>query len=85
MTFFDTKSVGDYQQRLGDHGRLQSFMTYGTLQTFFSIISAPFYLAIIGLYSPVILVVYLLLTGLSTAWMTYFFRRRKAMDYNNLR
>ena len=31
----DTKSVGDYQQRLGDHGRLQSFMTYGTLQTFF--------------------------------------------------
>ena len=46
MTFFDTKSVGDYQQRLGDHGRLQSFVTYSTLQTFFSIISAPFYLAI---------------------------------------
>lgn len=85
MTFFDTKSVGDYQQRLGDHGRLQSFMTYGTLQTFFSIISAPFYLAIIGLYSPVILVVYLLLTGLSTAWMTYFFRRRKAMDYEQFK
>ena len=85
MTFFDTKSVGDYQQRLGDHGRLQGFVTYSTLQTFFSIISVPFYLAIIGLYSPVILGVYLLLTGLSTAWMTYFFRRRKAMDYEQFK
>jgi len=84
MTFFDTKSVGDYQQRLGD-GRLQSFVTYSTLQTFFSIISAPFYLAIIGLYSPVILGVYLLLTGLSTIWMTYFFHKRKAMDYEQFK
>lgn len=85
MTFFDTKSVGDYQQRLGDHGRLQGFVTYSTLQTFFSIISVPFYLVIIGWYSPVILGAYLLLTGLSTAWMTYFFRRRKAMDYEQFK
>lgn len=85
MTFFDTKSVGDYQQRLGDHGRLQGFVTYSTLQTFFSIISAPFYLTIIGWYSSVILCVYLLLTGLSMAWMAYFFRRRKAMDYEQFK
>lgn len=85
MTFFDTKSVGDYQQRLGDHGRLQGFMTYSTLQTLFSIISAPFYLAIIGWYSPVILCAYLLLTGLSTIWMTYFFHHRKAMDYEQFK
>ena len=61
MTFFETKSVGDYQQRLGDHARLQGFVTYGTLQTFFSIVSVPFYLVIIGWYSPVILGAYLLL------------------------
>lgn len=85
MTFFDTKSVGDYQQRLGDHGRLQGFVTYSTLQTFFSIISTPFYLTIIGWYSSVILCVYLLLTGLSMAWMAYFFRRRKAMDYEQFK
>lgn len=85
MSFFDTKSVGDYQQRLGDHGRLQGFVTYSTLQTFFSIISVPFYLAIIGWYSPVILGTYLLLTGLSTVWMIYFFRRRKAMDYEQFK
>lgn len=85
MTFFDTKSVGDYQQRLGDHGRLQNFITYSTLQTLYSIVSAPFYLAIIGWYSMVILSVYLLLTGLSTVWMIYFFRRRKALDYEQFK
>lgn len=85
MTFFETKSVGDYQQRLGDHARLQGFVTYGTLQTFFSIVSVPFYLVIIGWYSPVILGVYLLLTALSTMWMAYFFRRRKALDYEQFK
>jgi ATP-binding cassette subfamily B protein len=85
MTFFDTKSVGDYQQRLGDHSRLQSFVTYNTLQTAFSLLSAPFYLAIIGWYSPVILGAYLLLTALSTAWMCYFFHRRKALDYEQFK
>jgi len=85
MTFFETKSVGDYQQRLGDHGRLQGFVTQSTVQTFFSLLSAPVLLAVIGWYSPVILLVYLLLTAAGTLWMTYFFRRRKALDYEQFR
>lgn len=85
MPFFDTKSVGDYWQRLGDHGRLQSFVTYSSLQTLFSLVSAPFYLAIIAWYSPVVCVAYLLLTATSTGWMTWFFRRRKALDYEKFR
>ena len=85
MTFFETKSVGDYQQRLGDHARLQGFVTQNTVQTFFSLVSAPFYLLIIGWYSPLILLVYFLLTGLGTAWMTYFFRRRKVIDYEQFK
>ncbi len=85
MTFFETKSVGDYQQRLGDHGRLQAFITQSTVQTFFSLLSAPVLLVVIGWYSPVILLAYLLLTAAGTLWMTYFFRRRKALDYEQFR
>lgn len=85
MTFFETKSVGDYQQRIGDHSRLQSFVTQSTVQTFFSLLSAPVLLVVIGWYSPTILLAYLLLTALSTAWMTYFFSRRKALDYETFR
>lgn len=85
MTFFETKSVGDYQQRMGDHGRLQSFVTQGSMQTFFSLISAPVLLVVIAYYSPLIMAAYLLLTGASTLWMIYFFRRRKALDYERFR
>ncbi len=85
MTFFETKSVGDYQQRLGDHSRLQGFVTYSTLQTLFSIISVPFFLVIIGIYSRIILAAYLFLTLLGALWMAYFFRRRKALDYEQFK
>lgn len=85
MTFFETKSVGDYQQRLGDHARLQNFVTYHSLQTFFSLISIPFYLIIIALYSVTTLTVYLFLTSLGALWMIYFFRRRKALDYEQFK
>ena len=85
MSFFETKSVGDYQQRLGDHARLQGFVTYSSLQTLFSIVSAPFYLAIIGWYSLEILGFYALLTAAGTMWMAYFFRKRKAIDYEQFK
>lgn len=34
---------------------------------------------------PTILIVYLLLTALSTAWMTWFFTKRRAIDYEQFR
>ena len=46
MSFFETKSMGDYQQRLSDHGRLQSFLTYGTLRTVFLLSQFHFTLAL---------------------------------------
>ena len=85
MTFFDTKSIGDYQQRLGDNGRLQGFVTYNTLQTFFSLLSVPVLMVVIGYYSMRILLVYLLFTAACTLWMMYFFRRRKALDYERFK
>ena len=42
MTFFETKSIGDYQQRLSDHSRLQSFMTGSTLETLFFFVVCAF-------------------------------------------
>ncbi len=85
MTFFETKSVGDYQQRINDHNRLQGFTTQGTIQTAFSLLSCTVLLIIIGYYSMPILIVYLLLTVVSTGWMSYFFRKRKALDYEQFK
>lgn len=81
FSFYDTKSVGDYQQRIDDHARLQNFITYGSLETFFSLVAAPFYMLIIGWYNPLILLVYLLFTLTATVWTLAFFNRRKALDF----
>ncbi len=85
MTFFDTKSVGDYQQRLNDNNRLQNFATFGTLQTFFSLLSVPLLLCVIGFYNMFIMLTYVIFTAISIVWMVYFFDRRKALDYEQFR
>ena len=81
MTFFETKSIGDYNQRIGDHSRLQSFVTQNSLQTAFSLISSIVLLSIIAWFSLKIFMVYIVLTVTGILWMSYFFRRRKALDY----
>ena len=81
MKFFDTKSPGDYQQRIADHGRLQNFLTADSLQTLFALVSVPFYLVITGLYNWVVLVAYLVFTAAAIGWSAWFLRKRKALDY----
>lgn len=81
MTFFDTKSVGDYQQRLAENNRLQQFVTFSSLETLFSLLSVPVLLGVIGYYDLWILAAYALFTVASIAWMVHFFGRRKALDY----
>ncbi len=85
MQFFDTKSTGDYNQRINDHSRLQNFVTQGALQTFFSLITIPVLIGVIGYYSPKILLVYAIFTLCSLLWTTYFLQRRKVMDYEQFR
>lgn len=81
IAFFDTKSTGDYQQRLADHSRLQTFITSSTVATLFAILSVPFYLAVIAVFSTTVSVVFLTFTLLSILWTLHFFRKRKSLDY----
>lgn len=85
MHFFDTKSMGDYNQRINDHARLQSFVTQGALQTAFSLVSVPVLMVVVGYYSLKILGVYLLFTAVSLLWVSHFMQQRKVMDYEQFR
>ena len=85
MQFFDTKSVGDYNQRINDHARLQNFVTQGALQTAFSLLTVPVLALVIGWYSFKILCAYLLFTIISLCWVKHFMQQRKVMDYEQFR
>ncbi|MBR7094424.1 MAG: peptidase C39, partial [Prevotella sp.] len=39
IAFFDTKMIGDIMQRIGDHSRIEAFLTSSTLNTLFSFVN----------------------------------------------
>ncbi len=81
MSFFDTKLMGDLMQRIGDHSRVNNFLTQQTLNVAFSIISFAVFSCVLLFYSELIFVIFLLGSLFYGGWMSLFLRRRKVIDY----
>lgn len=81
MSFFDTKLMGDLMQRIGDHSRVNSFLTQQTLSVAFSMISFVVFGCVLLVYNRLIFVIFLLGSIIYGGWMTLFLQRRKVIDY----
>lgn len=81
MSFFDTKLMGDLMQRMGDHNRVQDFLTSKALNVFFSALSFIVFGIVLFLYNNLIFLVFLLCSILYGGWIMVFLRRRKILDY----
>ncbi|MCT4124290.1 peptidase domain-containing ABC transporter [Elizabethkingia anophelis] len=81
ISFFDTKMMGDFNQRIQDHDRIEQFLTSQSLLTFFSIITFSVFFGILWYYDYRILVVYICLTVLSVLWSLFWLQKRKVLDY----
>lgn len=81
IQFFDTKMMGDFNQRIQDNERIESFLTSQSLIAFFSIITFSIFLGVLWYYDIKILLVYLVLTILSLSWSFYWLQKRKILDY----
>jgi len=80
LRFFDTKMVGDIIQRIGDHRRIESFMTGSSINTLFSFFNFIVFGFILGYYSLTILGLFLLGNGLYVAWILAFMKYRRELD-----
>ncbi|MDD3038461.1 peptidase domain-containing ABC transporter [Bacteroides sp.] len=80
IRFFDAKNIGDILQRIGDHGRIQSFMTGTTLTTIFSFFNFFIFAFIMAYYNLTILVVFLVGNALYVTWILSFMRYRRKLD-----
>jgi ATP-binding cassette subfamily B protein len=80
IRFFDAKNIGDIMQRIGDHGRIQSFMTGTTISTIFSFFNFFVFAFIMAYYNLTILLVFLLGNALYIAWILSFLRYRRKLD-----
>ncbi|MGG5506817.1 MULTISPECIES: peptidase domain-containing ABC transporter [unclassified Myroides] len=81
IKFFDTKLMGDFNQRIQDHERIEQFLTSDSLLTVFSMFTFSVFFGVLWYYDIQIVLVYLTLTLVSIAWSLYWMRKRKALDY----
>jgi ATP-binding cassette, subfamily B, bacterial len=81
ISFFDTKLVGDIMQRIGDHSRIQNFLTVSTLNTLFSVVNLIVFTFVLSVYSLKLLLIFLVATILYIVWIVTFLKRRKQIDY----
>ena len=79
--FFDTKMIGDIMQRIGDHSRIEAFLTSTTLNTLFSFVNLIVFSVVLALYSLKLFFVFLIASVLYVLWITLFLKKRKELDY----
>ena len=81
LRYFDTKMTGDIMQRIGDHGRIESFLTGNSINTLFSFVNFFVFAFVLAYYNWMILGIFLLGNILYIVWVLLFMKYRRELDY----
>ena len=81
MDFFDNKKVGDIVQRIGDHGRVERFVTTQSLSLLYSLVTLFVFGAVMLSYNRMIFAVFALFSAAYFLWLVIFMKKRKVLDY----
>ncbi|HIR33806.1 MAG TPA: peptidase domain-containing ABC transporter [Candidatus Coprenecus merdigallinarum] len=81
ISFFDSRMTGDIMQRIGDHSRIQTFLTGSLLSIVMAAVTFVVYSAVMGGYDLRILGIFILGSVLYIGWVLLFLRRRRKLDY----
>lgn len=81
VSFFDTRKLGDILQRINDHKRVESFLTSGTLNTVFSVMSLFVFGFVLAFYNPLIFIVFLVGSCVYVLWILAFMKKRAELDF----
>lgn len=81
LRYFDTKMTGDIMQRIGDHGRIESFLTGNSINTLFSFVNFFVFAIVLAYYNLIILSIFLLGNALYVVWILFFMKYRRELDY----
>lgn len=85
MSFFEVKLTGDLLQRVGDHSRVQNFLTEQVLGIMFSAISILVFGVVLLVYSPLLFGIFCLFSVLYALWIRLFMARRRVLDVERFR
>lgn len=80
VSFFDVKQFGDVMQRIGDHHRIESFLTGQTLGVLFSLFNLLIFGFVLAYYHLNIFVVAMSASALYAVWIVLFLKQRRKLD-----
>ncbi len=80
LHYFDTKMIGDIMQRIGDHNRIESFLTGSSITTLFSFINFFIFSFVLAYYNLGILAIFLVGNALYIGWILAFMKYRRELD-----
>jgi len=80
LHFFDTKRTGDILQRIGDHGRIKSFLLSNSMNIVFSLFNFIVFMGILAYYNLTILGIFMVGNALYLIWVLSFMRYRRELD-----
>lgn len=81
MSFFDTKLMGDLLQRIGDHTRVQNFLTGQVLNVVFTFLSFIIFGIVLFVYDSFIFGIFAIGSVCYGMWIISFLRKRNVLDY----
>jgi len=79
--FFELKNVSDIVQRVGDHIRIESFVTNNVSSTIYSVISVVAFSVLLLQYNGLIFFVFLCSLFMSFLWTVSFSGKRNLVEY----
>jgi|LakMenE01Jun11ns_1017448.scaffolds.fasta_scaffold9959321_4 ATP-binding cassette subfamily B protein len=79
--FFDTRMTGDILQRINDHKRIEVLLTNTSLSTLFSMVNLIIFSGVLAFYNLTLFVVFIVLSAVYVAWILFFLKKRKELDY----
>jgi ATP-binding cassette subfamily B protein len=81
IAFFNSRMVGDLLQRIGDHRRIETFLTSSVLSVVFSAMNLLIFGLVLAYYDMQIFWVFVVGSTLYTAWILLFMKKRRTLDY----
>ncbi|KAA3623744.1 MAG: peptidase domain-containing ABC transporter [Bacteroidetes bacterium] len=85
IAYFDRKMTGDLLQRLGDHRRIEQFLTHFTLSLLFAMFNLVLFALVLLYYHVGIFMIFLVGAAVYLGWILIWLKKREEVDHRRFR
>lgn len=80
ISFFDSKTTGDFMQRISDHHRVEIFLTNTVLDLFYSVLTIVVLSIVLVFFNVTLFLVFMAGMLLYILWTLFFMKKRRELD-----